>query len=83
MDDEDVTILVEFAEKGGQEALVERSAAALDRAMEVIVGMARRVSGLKEALPAAFTEAQITFGVKLDYEVGRCWRRRGRRGVWW
>ncbi|MCP4423035.1 MAG: hypothetical protein GY803_00940 [Chloroflexi bacterium] len=47
---------------------LEKSKESLDKAMTTIVGMAYRASQLRDSIPTEFTQAEIEFGVKLDYE---------------
>ena len=75
--DEQVPILVDFeGEYGVVQAalspadLAHRSAEALERAMGAIAAMARRVSALRHSLPDDFTQVEVEFGVKLDFEAG-------------
>jgi hypothetical protein len=74
---EETPILVEFADEYGVvEAtlspadMAQRSAEALERAMDTIEAMARRVSALRHSLPDEFTQVEVAFGVKLDVEAG-------------
>jgi hypothetical protein len=75
----DMPILVEFAPRPGvqqasladllkrnREELVEKSAQALDGAMDAIRHMARRISALRDDIPVEFSQAAVQFGVKLD-----------------
>lgn len=59
---------------------VEKSREALDKAMDTVAAMAQRAASLGERIPAEFTEAEITFGVKLDYEAGALLTRAGAEG---
>ena len=75
--DEQVPILVDFeAEYGVVQAslsaadLAQRSAEALERAMGTVVAMAHRVGALRHRLPDEFTQVEVAFGVKLDFEAG-------------
>ena len=81
--DQNEPVLVEFTPRQGVEqvALIDwlkrpreecekKSAEALDSAMKTIRGMAQRVSALKEAIPAEFSQAEVQFGIKLDFEAG-------------
>jgi hypothetical protein len=90
MPDSDITILVEFPDRPGvhqaslwnlsKEELAAKSKEALDKAMTVIEGMAQRASQLKDKIPHDFTQAEIEFGVKLDYEVGALLAKAGAEG---
>jgi len=87
MPDSDITILVEFPDRPGvhqaslsKEDLAAKSKEALDKAMTVIEGMAQRASQLKDKIPHDFTQAEIEFGVKLDYEVGALLAKAGAEG---
>ena len=89
-DDHEVTILVEFPQRPGlheaslwnlsREELEARSKEALEKAMGLIADMARRASGLRDRIPAEFKQAEIEFGVKLDYEVGALLAKSGTEG---
>jgi hypothetical protein len=70
------------ASRGNRNAgqLVEKSKEALDKAMDTIAAMAQRAAGLGDRIPAEFTEAEITFGVKLDYEAGALLTKAGAEG---
>ena len=74
---EEPPILVEFADEYGVvEAtlspadLARRSAEALERAMDTIQAVARRISALRHSLPDEFTQVEVEFGIKLDVEAG-------------
>ena len=74
---EDTPILVEFAPRPGvrqvslsPDDLAEKSAQALDRAMDTIRQMAQRVSALRVTLPDEFTQVELEFGLKLEAEAG-------------
>jgi hypothetical protein len=82
-------ILVDFPDQHGlvQASLesniddwVEKSKIALDKAMDTIAAMAQRAAQLHNRIPAEFTEAEITFGVKLDYEAGALLTKAGAEG---
>ncbi len=89
----DLPILIDFADQPG---LVEASLAwpnreklerwaahsqtALNRAMDTIAEMAQRTAELRERVPTEFTKAEVTFGVKLDYEAGALLTRGGAEG---
>ena len=82
-------ILIEFPNEGGLvqaslsdnvEEWLKKSNEALDRAMTTIVGMAHRASQLRDRIPAEFTQAEIEFGVKLDYEAGALLAKAGVEG---
>jgi hypothetical protein len=78
--DEDTPILVEFTPRPGveqvsifdlsPEEIAEKSKKALDSAMGTIQKMAQRVSALRDAIPAEFSQVEVEFGIKLDWEVG-------------
>ena len=78
--DENAPILVEFALKPGAldvgfgqdtiEDLTEKSAKALDSAMNTIHKMARRVTETVEALAKRPSQVEVAFGVKFDAEAG-------------
>jgi SOS response regulatory protein OraA/RecX len=86
----DVTVLVEFPQRPGlvqasildmdREELAERSEEALQRAMGLISHMAHRAGELRRRIPAEFTQAEIEFGVKLDYEAGALLAKAGGEG---
>ena len=48
--------------------------------MDTIVAMAQRAAQLRDRIPVEFTEAEITFGVKLDYEAGALLTKAGAEG---
>lgn len=82
-------ILVEFPDQPGLvqasldvdvEKWLEKSQEALDKAMTTIVGMAYRASQLRDRIPAEFTQAEIEFGVKLDFEAGALLAKAGGEG---
>ncbi len=82
-------ILVDFPDEGMvvQASLsddvsqwLEKSKTALDKAMTTIVGMAYRASQLHDRIPTEFTQAEIEFGVKLDYEAGALLAKAGAEG---
>jgi hypothetical protein len=75
--DEDAPILVEFAPEPGLQQvsfspddLVEKSAWALDSAMNTIHHMAQRVNAMIETLPGRPNQVEVEFGLKLDAETG-------------
>jgi hypothetical protein len=86
----DITILVEFPDRPGvrqasiwnlsKEELAAKSREALDKAMNLIENMAQRASQLKDRIPDNFTQAEIEFGVKLDYEAGALLAKAGAEG---
>lgn len=88
--DEGAPIVVEFSQQPGveqvslfnlsREELEERSEQALDAAMGAIRHMAQRVSGLRDSIPIEFSEVQIEFGVKLDWEAGVLLAKAGSEG---
>ena len=90
MPDSDITILVEFPDRPGVRQaglgtatlaeLEAKSKEALDKAMTVIEGMAQRASQFKDKIPHDFNQAEIEFGVKLDYEVGALLAKAGAEG---
>jgi hypothetical protein len=86
-------ILVEFPDRHGLveaslgwpnreklEELAAHSQAALNRAMETIAEMAQRAAALRDQIPHEFTKAEISFGVKLDYEAGALLAKAGAEG---
>ena len=86
---EDITILVDFPDPSGlvQASLgpdldkwLEKSKESLDRAMTTITGMAYRAAELRDRIPDDFTQAEIEFGVKLDYEAGALLAKAGAEG---
>lgn len=87
---EETPILVEFSQQPGveqvsllnlsPEELKARSEQALDAAMSAIRHMAQRVSGLREAIPVEFSEVEIEFGIKLDWEAGVLLAKAGSEG---
>jgi hypothetical protein len=86
----DVTVLVEFPDRPGlvqaslwdisREELAQKSEEALNKAMNLITKMAYRASELRDRIPAEFTQAEIEFGVKLDYEAGALLAKAGAEG---
>jgi hypothetical protein len=77
MVDESAPILVEFTPKPGMENvslspqdLVEKSARALDSAMNAIHNMAGRVNATVESLVERPTHLEVEFGLKLEGESG-------------
>lgn len=75
--DEDAPVLVEFTPRPGLQQVsrspaetAEQAAMALDSAMNSIYNMARRTTATIEALVEKPTEFQLSFGLKLDAEVG-------------
>lgn len=48
----------------------ERSEKALAEAMESIVDMACRVNGLRGRIPQEFSQIEVEFGIKFNWEVG-------------
>lgn len=90
MTDSDISILVEFPDRPGVhqaglgtltlDELEAKSQQALDKAMALIEGMAHRASKIKTKIPHDFTQAEIEFGVKLDYEAGALLAKAGGEG---
>lgn len=88
--DDGTPILVEFAPRAGveqvslwqlsPEELAARSEQALDQAMGAIRHMAGRMSALRDAIPAEFSEVEIEFGIKLDYQAGALLAKAGAEG---
>ncbi|MCA9940192.1 MAG: hypothetical protein KC418_16235 [Anaerolineales bacterium] len=85
----DFAILIDFPDEGGlvQASLgddvtewLQKSQMALDKAMTTIVGMAYRASQLRDRIPREFTQAEIEFGVKFDYEAGALLAKAGAEG---
>jgi hypothetical protein len=75
--DEDAPVLVEFTPRPGlqqvsfsAEDLIEKSAAALDSAMNTIYQMAQRVNATIGVLPDRPDQVEVAFGLKLDAEGG-------------
>ncbi len=86
---EEIAILVDFSDQRGLmqaslspdiEAWLEKSKTSLDKAMTTIVGMAQRASQLRDQIPDEFTQAEIEFGVKLDFEAGALLAKAGAEG---
>ena len=48
--------------------------------MTTVVGMAYRASQLRDRIPHEFTQVEIEFGVKLDYEAGALLAKAGAEG---
>lgn len=48
----------------------DRSNKAIDTAMKTIKNMAYKVKELNDSVPIEFSQIEIEFGIKLDYEVG-------------
>jgi len=70
-------ILVEFEEKKGLATvsltpadLAEKSARALDQAMQTIRGMAQRVAATVQDLTTRPQSVEVAFGLKLNAEAG-------------
>ena len=86
----DITVLVEFPNRPGlvqaslwdlnREELAQKSEEALNKAMNLITKMAYRASELRDRIPVEFTQAEIEFGVKLDYEAGALLAKAGAEG---
>lgn len=80
-------ILVEWAVRPGMEQVgifdrknkdnAERSNKAIDTAMNTIKKMAQRVKELNDSVPIEFSQIELEFGIKLDYEVGAIVARAG------
>ncbi len=78
--DQNAPILVEFAPRPGVqqvaligdgiEKLTEKSAEALDGAMNTIHHMARRVNAAVHSLPQKPSTVEVEFGLKFDAEAG-------------
>jgi hypothetical protein len=62
------------------ETLAQKSEEALNKAMNLITNMAYRASELRDRIPAEFTQAEIEFAVKLDYEAGALLAKAGAEG---
>jgi hypothetical protein len=86
---QDFVVLVDFPDQHGlvQASLeedmarwAEKSKVALDKAMATIAVMAQRAGQLHDRIPAEFNQAEITFGVKLDFEAGALLTRAGAEG---
>jgi hypothetical protein len=82
--DEDVPVLVEFTPRPGvqQTALtpavvVQKSAEALDSAMNAIHSMARRVAATVDALSDPPGQVEVEFGLKLTADAGALIARAG------
>ncbi len=74
---ENAPVLVDFEAQPGAyevalspEDAVKKSAEALDSAMNTIHNMAQRVIATVDALPRQPTQAEVTFGIKLNAEAG-------------
>ena len=63
-----------------KQELAEKSAEALDKAMELISGMAYRAGELRDKIPVEFKQVEIEFGVALDYEFGALLAKAGVEG---
>lgn len=76
-------ILVEFEEKGlarvslTPEDLAEKSARALDKAMQTIRGLAERLAATVQDLPTRPQAVEVAFGLKLNAEAGALIARTG------
>ena len=78
--DENAPILVEFTPRPGikeisykkekLEELTDKSAQALDAAMNTIHNMARRVTDTVDAMVTRPSQVEVAFGLKLETEVG-------------
>jgi hypothetical protein len=86
---EDVSILVDYPDQYGlvqasrgdnMDQWIEKSKASLDKAMSTIAVMAQRAGQLREQIPDEFTQAEIEFGVKLDFEAGALLTKAGAEG---
>ncbi len=74
------SILIEFPPESGvqtvarlkvnPEEVKERSEKAVAEAMESIVDMAYRVNSLRDRIPAEFSQIEVEFGIKFNWEVG-------------
>lgn len=91
--DENTPILVEFAPRPGVEEtaildlfkmprkkLAQKSAQTVDAAMKAIADMAHRVGTLRKAIPVEFSQVEVAFGIKLDWEVGVLLAKAGTEG---
>ncbi len=85
---EEFPIFIDFPDEGlvqvslsdDVDKWLNKSKESLDKAMDTIVGMARHASQLRDRIPAEFTQAEIEFGVKLDYEAGALLAKAGAEG---
>lgn len=76
--DENATVIVEFSSRTGgfgevsssPEDLARRSAEALDKAMDTIHHMARRVNATIKQLADPPAEVEVDFGIKFTSEAG-------------
>lgn len=75
--DEKLPILVELTSRSGVQKvalsptdIVEKSAKALESAMNTIHGMAQRITNTVDALVKKPSQVEVEFGIKLDGEVG-------------
>lgn len=80
VDFSDQSGLVQASIDAGVKEWLEKSQDALDRAMTTIVGMAYRAGQLRDKIPAEFTQAEIEFGVKLDFAAGAMLAKAGAEG---
>jgi len=56
--------------KVNPEEVKERSEKAVAEAMESIVDMACRVNALRSRIPSEFSQIEVEFGIKFNWEVG-------------
>jgi hypothetical protein len=56
--------------KVNPEEVKEKSEKALAEAMESIVDMACRVNALRNRIPQEFSQVEVEFGIKFNWEVG-------------
>lgn len=79
----EVPILVEFSTQPGvqqvsltnlwrrnREDLTEKSELVLERALGAVRNMAERLAAMHEDIPVEFSQVEVSFGIKLDWEVG-------------
>ncbi len=52
------------------EEFKEKSAIGLERAMNAIQTMAQRIGQLHDKIPVEFSQVEVEFGIKLDWEFG-------------
>jgi len=74
------SVLIEFPPESGvqtvalfkanPEEVKERSEKAVAEAMESIVDMACRVNALRNRIPQEFSQIEVEFGIKFNWEVG-------------
>lgn len=73
-------ILVEFTSETGVETIAifqrqpeelkERSEKAINKAMETIEEMAKKIHAIHNKIPNEFSQAEFEFGIKFDWKLG-------------